>query len=92
MIINLSSKEYSKCIEDYLEDDVRYINIHFVEKKKDKYVIKATYAKMARGEMLRFMTTNKIEDVEDIKKFNSLNYVYLASLSDDNNFYFERIV
>ena len=58
----------------------------------DKYVIKATYAKMARGEMLRFMTTNKIEDVEDIKKFNSLNYVYLASLSDDNNFYFERIV
>lgn len=92
VIINLSSKEYSKCIEDYLEDDVRYINIHFVEKKKDKYVIKATYAKMARGEMLRFMTTNKIEDVEDIKKFNSLNYVYLASLSDDNNFYFERIV
>lgn len=92
VIINLASKEYSKCIEDYLEYNVRYINIHFVEKKKDKYVVKATYAKMARGEMLRFMTTNKIEDVEDLKKFNCLNYKYLDLKSDDNNFYFERIL
>lgn len=92
VIINLASKEYSKCIEDYLEDDVRYITIHFVEKSKDKYVIKATYAKMARGEMVRYMASNKIEDVEDIKKFNYLNYSYLESLSDENNYYFERKV
>ena len=42
--------------------------------------------------MLRFMTTNKIEDVEDLKKFNCLNYKYLDLKSDDNNFYFERIL
>ena len=73
VIINLASKEYSKCIEDYLESDVRLINIDFVEEYKGKLVTKATYAKMARGEMVRYMAENRVEDINMLKSFNRMN-------------------
>ena len=55
IIINLASKEYSKCIEKYLIPQDRYITVTFCELSGDKLVTKGTYAKMARGEMVRFM-------------------------------------
>ena len=51
VIVNLASKEYSKCIEKYLTPEDRYITITFCEKSGNKLVTKGTYAKMARGEM-----------------------------------------
>ena len=54
IIINLASKEYSKCIEKYLTPQDKYITIVFCELSGDKLVTKGTYAKMARGEMVRF--------------------------------------
>ena len=54
IIINLASKEYSKCIEKYLTPQDRYITIVFCELSGDKLVTKGTYVKMARGEMVRF--------------------------------------
>ena len=90
VIINLASKEYSKCIEDYLESDVRLINIDFVEEYKGKLVTKATYAKMARGEMVRYMAENRAEDINMLKSFNRMNYQFKEELSDDSNLVFER--
>ena len=46
-IINLASKEYSKCIERYLSDKDNYITITFCELSGDKLITKGTYAKMA---------------------------------------------
>jgi hypothetical protein len=40
----------------------------------DKIVTKGTYAKMARGEMVRFMAENRIEDSEEIKNWLFRNY------------------
>ena len=54
IIINLASKEYSKCIEKYMTPQDKYITIVFCELSGDKLVTKGTYAKMARGEMVRF--------------------------------------
>ena len=51
VIVNLASKEYSKCIEKYLMPEDRYLTITFCEKSGNKLVTKGTYAKMARGEM-----------------------------------------
>ena len=34
------------------------------------------------------MANNQIEDVEDIKKFDGINYKYDESLSNDNTFIF----
>ena len=91
IIINLASKEYSKCIEKYLTPDDRYITITFCEKAGDKLVTKGTYAKMARGEMVRFMAENNIEDPVDIQKFDRLGYTFREDLSSNTEYVFERI-
>ena len=91
VIINLASKEYSKCIEKYLNEDDRYITITFCELVNGKLVTKGTYAKMARGEMVRYMAENIISDVENIKSFDRLGYVYRDDLSSDDEYVFERV-
>ena len=91
VIINLASKEYSKCIEKHLNESDRYITIIFCELLNGKLVTKGTYAKMARGEMVRYMAENNISNVEDIKNFNRLGYVYRNDLSCNKEFVFERV-
>ncbi|MDD6038335.1 MAG: peroxide stress protein YaaA [bacterium] len=90
-IINLASKEYSKCIEKYLAQEDRYITITFCEKSGDKLVTKGTYAKMARGEMVRYMAEHQIEDPIEIRQFDRLGYVYRSDLSSDKEYVFERM-
>ncbi len=91
VIINLASKEYAKCIEKYLTADDRYITINFCEKSGEKLVTKGTYAKMARGEMVRYMAEKDIEDPEEIKSFEKLGYVFRDELSNEKEYVFERI-
>lgn len=90
IIINLASKEYSKCVEKYLAEKDKYITITFCEKSGEKLVTKGTYAKMARGEMVRYMAEHQIEDLEEIKKFHGLGYVYREDLSGETEYVFER--
>ena len=90
IIINLASKEYSKCIEKYLTPQDRYITVTFCELSGDKLVTKGTYAKMARGEMVRFMAENEIENPVEIQKFDRLGYSFRSDLSSDSEFVFER--
>lgn len=80
-IVNLASKEYSKCIYDYIDDKTRFITCVFGEVVGKKVIEKGTLAKMARGEMVRFMAEKQIEDVEEIKSFNRLNYSFVDELS-----------
>lgn len=87
-IVNLASKEYSKCISKYLRDDVRFVTCVFGEMIGTKVVEKGTQVKMARGEMVRFMAEKQIEDVKDIKTFRRLDYVFSERLSDENTYVF----
>lgn len=87
-IVNLASEEYSKSISRYLYEDIKFVTCVFGEMVEEKVVEKGTLAKMARGEMVRFMAENKIEDVEDIKNFNYLNYAFAEDLSDENTYIF----
>ncbi|MDO4492234.1 MAG: peroxide stress protein YaaA [Lachnospiraceae bacterium] len=91
IIINLASKEYSKCIEKYLTEADRYITITFCEKSGEKLVTKGTYAKMARGEMVRFMAENHVQTPEELQKFCRLGYVFRKELSSRKEFVFERV-
>lgn len=91
VIVNLASKEYSKCIEKYLMPEDRYLTITFCEKSGNKLVTKGTYAKMARGEMVRYMAEHQIEDPIEIRKFDRLGYVFRADLSSDKEYIFERM-
>lgn len=90
IIINLASKEYYKCIDKYLNKSDTFITCDFVEESKGKMVTKGTYAKMARGEMVRFMAENKIDNPEKIKQFNRLGYCFREDLSNNLKFVFER--
>ncbi len=92
VIVNLASKEYSKCIEKYLVPEDRYLTITFCEKSGDKLVTKGTYAKMARGEMVRYMAEHQIEDPVEIRNFDRLGYVFRDDLSSDKEYIFERLV
>lgn len=92
VIVNLASKEYSKCIEKYLTPEDRYLTITFCEKSGDKLVTKGTYAKMARGEMVRYMAEHQIEDPIEIRNFDRLGYVFREDLSTDKEYIFERLV
>lgn len=91
IIINLASKEYTKAIEKFLSEDVRFITCSFVEKSGDKLVTKGTYSKMARGEMARFIAKHNIENLEELKKFNELGYIFRKDLSSETEYIFERI-
>ncbi len=86
VIVNLASKEYSKAIEPYLTENDRYITCVFGVLQNGKIKVKATEAKMARGEMVRFMAERKIEDPEQMKGFDCLGYQYSEENSDENTF------
>lgn len=88
VVLNLASKEYSKCIEDYLTDETQFISCTFGEYKEGKIITKGTLAKMARGEMVRYMAEKNIEKVSEIKNFNRLGYKYSIDESTDNNMVF----
>lgn len=87
-IINLASKEYSLCVSKYLPETVRFITCVFGEMKDGKIIEKGTICKMARGEMVRYMAENHIEEPEKIKMFSRLNYKYAEEHSDDRTYVF----
>ena len=46
--------------------------------------------KMARGEMVRYMAENQIEDVEAIKGFDRLHFCYKDDMSTETEYVFLR--
>ena len=87
-IINLASKEYSKCVSAYLTPEIRFITCVFGEYVNGKVVEKGTYAKMARGEMVRFLAEKRAESPEVMKQFDRLGYRYDADASDEKTYVF----
>ncbi|CEJ74505.1 YaaA family protein [Paraclostridium sordellii] len=93
ILINLASSEYSKAINfKVLAKDFNIINVEFKEFKKESntYKVIGTYSKKARGQLSSYIIKNKIDDIENLKKFNSDGYKFNDSLSDINNFIFTR--
>ena len=90
IIINLASKEYSRCLEKYLKPEDRFITCVFGEPEGGKIVQKGVYAKMARGEMVRFMAGIHAEAPEQMKAFNWSGYHFDPDRSSDTEFIFVR--
>ncbi len=88
LIVNLASKEYSRCIESYVKPPVRLITCVFGEFQNGKVLQKGTMAKMARGEMVRFMAEQGTECAEGLKDFERLGYTYREELSTDTEYVF----
>lgn len=87
-IVNLASKEYSRCISNYATKNIHFLTCIFGELNGDKIVEKGTQVKMARGEMVRFMAENQVKELKELKQFNRLNFLYAENLSDENTYVF----
>ena len=89
-VLNLASKEYTKSISPFLKENDKFINVDFLLLKNGKYKTIATSAKMARGQMARYIIKNKIKDIELLKDFYFEEYSYNEHLSSENNLIFSN--
>ncbi len=89
-VINLASKEYGKCVEKYLKPEDRWITCIFGELIKGKVVQKGVYAKMARGEMVRYLAAQAIQEPEQMKAFCWSGYRFAENLSDEVTYVFVK--
>lgn len=93
-ILNLASKEYSRIIEKYLEPEVKFITCVFGEEVETaagrKVKVKATQAKMARGEMVRFLSEKGIQTINGVKDFDRLSYKYCEDYSSQSELVFVK--
>jgi cytoplasmic iron level regulating protein YaaA (DUF328/UPF0246 family) len=95
LIVNLASREYSRAVEPYLESHIEYVTCVFGTLSEDGkggagVKVKATEAKMARGEMVRFMAERDIRDAEGLKDFDRLGYCYSREKSGDREYVFVK--
>lgn len=90
LILNLASKEYSKCISQYVKarDDTNFVTCVFGELVNGKVVEKGTLAKMARGEMVRFLASRQAEGLDTVKQFDELGYGFSEERSDKQTIVF----
>lgn len=87
-VLNLASKEYSRCIERYLCPKDRFVTCVFGEWIDGKVKQKGTLAKMARGEMVRYMAENNISDLQEIRNFDRLGYHFSVEWSTEEQYVF----
>lgn len=87
-ILNLASKEYSRCVSSCGKDRVKFITVLFCERKEGKLIEKGTLCKMARGEMVRYLAEHQIQDPEQIRDFHRLGYRFSPEESNDTTYTF----
>ena len=91
VLLNLASKEYSKAINlKQLEKSYPVITVEFKERKGESYKVVGMYAKRARGEMARYILTNQIHEIEQVKAFNNGGYTFNSDLSSEKTWIFTR--
>lgn len=88
-IVNLASKEYDQLLKPYIPQN-QWLDIIFYVRKDGKLKTSATYAKMARGELLSYACQNQITDVKQLKQFNALDFSYDEVLSNEHCFVFVK--
>ena len=89
-VLNLASKEYSKAVEPVVKNDVRFVTCVFGTYVKGKLKVKATEAKMARGEMVRICAENNVQSVDEVKAYNVRGYIFNEELSTETEFVFVK--
>lgn len=88
VIVNLASEEYAKVVRKFLKEDDIFIDIDFKVYKNGKLKTLATLAKIARGQMIKYIVENKINNPEDLKNFSFDNYKFSHNLSTSRKFVF----
>lgn len=83
LVLGLTSAEYTKSVLKYVTGSRRFVYVSFGELIDGKVIEKGVYVKMARGDMLRYLAENDIHNIDGVKCYNGLGYVYRPELSND---------
>jgi cytoplasmic iron level regulating protein YaaA (DUF328/UPF0246 family) len=89
LLVNLASTEYFKVIPKKILK-VPMITPVFKDFKNGEYKTIMTYAKKARGFMVRYIIDTNAKTIEDLKGFNIENYRFSKEMSSGNDLVFTR--
>ena len=89
LLVNLASSEYFKVLPKKVLK-VPMITPVFKDFKNGEYKIVMTYAKKARGLMVRYIIDNNVKTIEGLKGFNVDKYRFSEELSSGNDLVFTR--
>ena len=89
LFVNLASNEYYKVIKPK-ELKVPIITPIFRDFKNGEYKIIMTFAKLARGLMVRYIIDNNIETIDHLKGFDVNGYAFDANMSTETELVFTR--
>lgn len=88
-LINLASNEYWKAVKPKKLNG-KVITISFKEYKNDTYKMVMVYVKKARGLMASYIVKNRLNNPEELKKFDLDGYKFNSTLSNDSEWFFTR--
>lgn len=89
LLINLASTEYFKAIDEKVLK-VPMITPVFKDYKNGQYKVIMTYAKKARGLMVRYIIDNNVTTLDELKGFNIEGYGFDENLSSEFELVFTR--
>ncbi|CAL2055635.1 peroxide stress protein YaaA [Tenacibaculum sp. 190524A05c] len=89
LLINLASSEYFKALPKKVLK-VPMITPVFKDFKNGQYKTIMTFAKKARGLMVRYIIENDVENLEDLKSFDVDGYRFTEELSTEHDLVFTR--
>ena len=84
IIVNLASNEYFKAIKPKKLQG-QLISPVFKDGKNGQYKVISFFAKRARGMMARYIITNKVNTLAELKAFNLAGYYYSEEQSSPTN-------
>ncbi|MDD6431948.1 MAG: peroxide stress protein YaaA [Lactobacillaceae bacterium] len=88
LVLNLASQEYARAVTPYLTGARHFVTCVFGEVIDGRVKQKATLAKMARGNMVRYLAENNITDLAGVRAFNVANYHYHREYSTSDRLTF----
>ncbi|NVK23877.1 MAG: peroxide stress protein YaaA [Gammaproteobacteria bacterium] len=88
-LVNLASTEYFKSVKKK-NLNAELITPSFKDWKNGQYKMISFFAKKARGMMVQYLVKNKVEDLNELLKFNLAGYEYNEELSKPNEPCFTR--
>jgi hypothetical protein len=89
LLVNLASSEYFKAIPKKILK-VPMVTPAFKDFKNGEYKTIMTFAKKARGLMVRYIIDNNVKTIEELKGFNINRYRFSEKLSSENDLVFTR--
>ncbi len=88
IVIDLASKQYTRLVKSYLSQGRQLITVDFQELKNGKWKTVGVHAKMARGEMVRYIAEKQIKNPTDLQDFNDFEFQFEPDVSTKDHYVF----